>query len=195
MNLVGSYTRLGLSQNLNALLASTSAEPSLSDWSLERLLTAAGGINALIPLIEAGPSAFKESLSALVSEDATTLDQLINSIDTEAIRDEIHEMVVSEESSPLAFHSDRLTSPNEEDQLASLEALWNMEKDEAIYLAIEACRSQHPAVRLRLINLMRPVYQPAMRHQMERLFRDTDEGVRIETLRFIKETGERYFLR
>lgn len=195
VNLVGSYTRLGLSQNLNALLASTSAEPSLSDWSLERLLTAAGGINALIPLIEAGPSAFKESLSALVSEDATTLDQLINSIDTEAIRDEIHEMVVSEESSPLAFHSDRLTSPNEEDQLASLEALWNMEKDEAIYLAIEACRSQHPAVRLRLINLMRPVYQPAMRHQMERLFRDTDEGVRIETLRFIKETGERYFLR
>ena len=70
-----------------------------------------------------------------------------------------------------------------------------MGKDEAIYLAIEACRSQHPAVRMRLMELMRANYQPAMRHQMERLFRDTDEGVRIESLRFIKESGERYFLR
>ncbi len=195
VNLIGSYTRLGLSKELNALLSAVSSEPSLADWSLEGLLTAAGGINALIPLIEAGPNAFKESLSALVSEDASTLEKLINSIDTESIRDQIHEMVVSEETSPLAYHSERLTSPSEEEQIESLDALWNMGKDEAIYLAIEACRSQHPAVRMRLMELMRANYQPAMRHQMERLFRDTDEGVRIESLRFIKESGERYFLR
>jgi hypothetical protein len=195
VNLVGSYTRLGLSHDLNSLLTATATEPSLSDWSLERLLTAAGGISALIPLIEAGPSAFKESLSALVSEDAATLEKLINSIDTESIRDEIHNMVVSEENSPLAYHSERLTSPSEEEQLDSLNALWAMGKDEATYLAIEACRSQHPVVRMRLLELMRKNYQPAMRHQMERLFRDTDEGVRIESLRFIKESGERYFLR
>jgi hypothetical protein len=195
INVISSYMRLGLSKELNALLTATTAEPSFGDWSLERLLTEVGGINALIPLIEAGPSAFKESLSALVAEDAAALEKLINSIDTESIRDEIHDLVVSEESSPLAFHSERLSSPDENEQLESLDALWNMGKDESTFLAIEACRSQHTAVRQRVLEHMRRNYQGAMRHHMERLYRDVNEGVRIEALRFVKESGDRFFLR
>ena len=51
-NLIGSYARLGLTEKINELMSLADDHPALSGWSLERMLTAAGGVQALIPLIE-----------------------------------------------------------------------------------------------------------------------------------------------
>ncbi len=194
-NLIGSYARLGLTDKINQLMSAAEGHPALSGWSLERMLTAAGGIRALVPLIEAGPEAFRESLSAMASADAELIEELLGSIEAENIRDEVEALVITQESTPLAFHSARMNSPNIDEQLESIKALFDMQTDQANYLAIEGCASVHPDVRTYTLSRMEAIYEDSMRNNMLRLYRDTEESVRIEVFRFIKRSGDRYFLR
>ncbi|MEC8193430.1 MAG: hypothetical protein VX127_11890 [Myxococcota bacterium] len=194
-NLIGSYARLGLTEKINELMSLADDHPALSGWSLERMLTAAGGVQALIPLIESGPEAFRESLSAMAASNADLIEELLGGIEAEAIREEVEALVITQEATPLAFHSARMNSPNLDEQLESIKALFNMGTDQANYLAIEGCGSVHPEVRLYVLSRLEPIFEESMRNSMLRLYRDTDEAVRIEVFRFIKRSGDRYFLR
>jgi len=194
-NLIGSYARLGLTEKMNQLIAAADGHPALGDWSMKRMLNAAGGIDALIPLIEAGPSAFRESLSAMAAIDAALVEELLERIETDSIRDEIENLVITQESAPLAFHSGRLTTGSVEEQLESVEYLFHLGTEEATYLAIEGCGSFHAEVRAFTLTRMAKSYEPPMRNSMTRLFRDKDEDIRIQVYRFVKETGDRHFLR
>jgi len=194
-NLVGSYARLGFTEKINHLMTAAEAHPAMGGWSIKRMLNAAGGIDALIPLIEAGPSAFRESLSAMASIDAELMEELLQKIETESIRDEIETLVITQETAPLAFHSGRLASGDLAEQLESVEYLFNLETEEATYLAIEACGSFHLEVRAYTLERMTKIYVPPMRNSMTRLFRDKEEEIRVQVFRFIKESGDRHFLR
>jgi len=194
-HLIGSYARLGLTDKINQLMAAAEAHPALGGWSIQRMLNAAGGIDALIPLIEAGPMAFRESLSAMASVDSAMMEELLSKIETETIRDEVESLVITQESAPLAFHSARLSSPDLAEQMESVQALFDLGTEEATYLAIEGCGSFHVEVRAYTLTRMEPIYEPPMRNSMTRLFRDKEESIRIQVYRFIKENGERHFLR
>jgi hypothetical protein len=194
-HLIGAYARLGLTEQINQLMTAAEAHPALGGWSIQRMLAAAGGIDALIPLIEAGPTAFRESLSAMAAGDAAMMEELLKKIETDTVRDEIEALVITKETAPLAFHSGRLSSPNIEEQMDSVKVLFNMETEEATYLAIEACASFHTEVRAYTLSRMEKIYEPPMRNSMTRLFRDKDESIRIQVFRFIKESGDRHFLR
>jgi hypothetical protein len=194
-HLIGSYARLGLVEKINQLMTAAEAHPALGDWSLQRMLAAAGGIDALIPLIEAGPNAFRESLFAMAAGDAAMMEELLQKIETDTVRDEIQALVITKETAPLAFHSGRLSSPELEEQLDSVKVLFDMGTEEATYLAIEGCASFHTEVRVYTLGRMEKIYEPPMRNSMTRLFRDKDESVRIQVVRFIKDSGERHFLR
>jgi hypothetical protein len=194
-SLIGSYARLGLTDKINSLMSAAEHHPALSGWSLERMLTAAGGVQALIPLIEAGPAAFRESLSAMASFNAELIEELIDSIETDSIREEVEALVITQEAAPLAFHSARMSSTVIEEQLESVRALFDMNTQEATYLAIEGCASHFPEVRTYTLTRMEPIYEDSMRNSLTRLYRDTEESVRIEVYRYIKRSGNRYFLR
>ena len=194
-HLIGAYARLGLTEKINQLMTAAEAHPALGGWSIQRMLKAAGGIDALIPLIEAGPSAFRESLSAMAAGDAAMMEELLRKIETETVRDEIEALVITKETAPLAYHSGRLSSPNLEEQMDSVKVLFDMGTEEATYLAIEGCGSFHTEVRAYTLTRMEKIYEPPMRNSMTRLFRDKDESIRIQVFRFIKEHGDRHFLR
>lgn len=194
-NLIGSYARLGLTDKINQLMSVAEGHPALEGWSLERMLTAAGGIRALIPLIESGPEAFRESLSAMAAADADLIEELLGGIEAEAIRDEVEALVITQEVAPLAFHSARMNSAILEEQLESIKALFDMKTDQANYLAIEGCTSPHAEVRLYTLSRMETIFEESMRNNLMRLYRDTDEAIRVEVFRFIKRSGDRYFLR
>ena len=194
-NLIGSYARLGLTEKINQLIAAADGHPALGGWSLQRMLNAAGGIDALIPLIEAGPSAFRESLSAMAALDASMVEELLQKIETESVRDEIETLVITQDSAPLAFHSGRLANGTVEEQLESAKYLFDLGTEEATYLAIEGCGSFHTDVRIFVLTRMVPIYETPMRNSMTRLFRDKEEEIRIQVYRFVKESGDRHFLR
>jgi len=194
-SLIGSYARLGLTEKINHLMGAAEVHPALSGWSLERMLNAAGGIQALIPLIEAGPGAFRESLSAMASLDSELIEELIGNIETDTIREEVESLIITQDNAPLAFHSGRMRSVAIEEQLESVQALFDMETQEATYLAIEGCASVHPEVRLYTFTRMEKIYEDSMRNSMLRLYRDSDESIRVRVFRFIKANGDRFFLR
>jgi len=194
-SLIGSYARLGLTEKINQLMSAAEGHPALSGWSLERMLNAAGGIQALITLIEAGPAAFRESLSAMAALDSDLIEELIGNIETDAVREEVESLVITQDNAPLAFHSARMTSPVIEEQLESVQALFDMSTEESSYLAIEGCASVHPEVRMYTLTRLEQIYEDSMRNSLLRLYRDSDESIRIRVFRFIKKTGDRYFLR
>jgi len=194
-SLIGSYARLGLTEKINKLMSAAEGHPALSGWSLERMLTAAGGIQALIPLIEAGPAAFRESLSAMASLNAELVEELIGNIETDSVREEVEALVITQDNAPLAFHSARMTSTVIEEQLESVRALFDMDTEESSFLAIEGCASVHLEVRAYTLSRMEKIYQPPMRNSLLRLYRDPDESIRIQVFRFIKNSGNRYLLR
>ncbi len=193
--LVGAYARLGLPEEVNRLIALTEDHSALNGWSVERMIDAAGGIRALIPLIEAGPEAFRESLSSMAASDAKVLEELLQEIETESVREQVETLVITADSAPLAFHSARMQGASEEEQLESVQALFDIGTEEAIYLATEGSGSVHAEVRGYTLSRIEPIYEDAMRTSMLKLYRDTDESIRVQVLRFIKRSGDRWFLR
>ena len=193
--LVGAYSRLGLPNQVNRLMALTEDHPALEDWSVQRMVDAAGGVHALIPLIEAGPEAFRESLATLANADTAMIEELLKEIETDSVREQVESLVITAESAPLAFHSARLQTAPVEEQLESVKALFDIGTEEAIYLATEGCGSVHSEVRMYTFDRMEPIYEDAMRSSVLKLYRDADEAVRVRVLRFIKQSGDRWFLR
>ena len=193
--LVGAYSRLGLPDQVNRLMALTEDHPALEDWSIQRMVDAAGGVHALIPLIEAGPEAFRDSLATLANADTAMIEELLKEIETDSVREQVESLVITAESAPLAFHSARLQMAPVEEQLESVEALFDIGTEEAIYLATEGCGSVHSEVRLYTFDRIEPIYEDAMRSSVLKLYRDADEAVRVRVLRFIKQSGDRWFLR
>ena len=193
--LVGAYSRLGLPDQVNRLMALTENHPALEQWSIQRMIDAAGGVHALIPLIEAGPEAFRDSLATLANADTAMIEELLKEIETDSVREQVESLVITAESAPLAFHSARLQTAPIEEQLESVKALFDIGTEEAIYLATEGCGSVHSEVRLYTFDRIEPIYEDAMRSSVLKLYRDTDEAVRVRVLRFIKQTGDRWFLR
>jgi hypothetical protein len=194
-SLIGSYARLGLTEKINALMSAAETHPALSGWSMERMLTAAGGLQAFVPLLESGPAVFRESLSAMAAFNVDLIEELMEHIETDSVREEVESILVTPDSAPLAFHSARMSGSVVEEQLESVRALFDMDTQEAIYLAIEGCGSAYVEVRKYTLSRMEPLYDPSMRNSLTRLYRDRNESVRIEVYRFIKRTGDRYFLR
>jgi hypothetical protein len=194
-NLMGSYARLGLTERIDQVMALAEAHPALTGWSLERMLTAVGGIDALIPLIESSPNAFRDTLLAMASTDTALMAELLEKIEADAIRGEIETLVITQDSAPLAFHSGRLSSADLDAQLESLKYLFDLETEEASYLAIEGCTSFHEEARAYTLSRMALIYEDPMRTSMLRLFRDSKEAVRIQVYRFVKQSGDRHFLR
>lgn len=193
--LVGAYSRLGLPDQVNRLMALTEDHPALEDWSIQRMVDAAGGVHALIPLIEAGPEAFRDSLATLANADTAMIEELLKEIETDSVREQVESLVITAESAPLAFHSARLQMAPVEEQLESVKALFDIGTEEAIYLATEGCGSVHSEVRLYTFDRIEPIYEDAMRSSVLKLYRDADEAVRVRVLRFIKQSGDRWFLR
>ena len=109
--------------------------PALEDWSIQRMVDAAGGVHALIPLIEAGPEAFRDSLATLANADTAMIEELLKEIETDSVREQVESLVITAESAPLAFHSARLQMAPVEEQLESVKALFDIGTEEAIYLA------------------------------------------------------------
>ena len=160
--LVGAYSRLGLPDQVNRLMALTEDHPALEDWSVQRMVDAAGGVHALIPLIEAGPEAFRESLATLANADTAMIEELLKEIETDSVREQVESLVITAESAPLAFHSARLQTAPVEEQLESVKALFDIGTEEAIYLATEGCGSVLE-VRLYTFDRIEPIYEDAMR--------------------------------
>ena len=193
--LVGAYSRLGLPEQVNRLMALTEDHPALNGWSIERMIDAAGGVRALIPLIEAGPEAFRDSLATMANADTAMIEELLKEIETDAVREQVESLVITAESAPLAFHSARLQGAGVDDQLESVRALFDMGTEEAIYLATEGCGSVHSEVRAYTLDRIEPIYEDAMRSSLVKLYRDSEESIRVKVLRFIKKSGDRWFLR
>ena len=101
--LVGAYSRLGLPDQVNRLMALTEDHPALEDWSVQRMVDAAGGVHALIPLIEAGPEAFRESLATLANADTAMIEELLKEIETDSVREQVESLVITAESAPSPF--------------------------------------------------------------------------------------------
>jgi len=194
-HLIGSYARLGLTEKINEVMALAEQHPALGAWSLERMLTAVGGIDALVPLIESSPNAFRDTLTAMASTDSALMEELLEKIEAEAVRGEIETLVITQDSAPLAFHSGRVQNASIDEQLESVKFLFDLGTEEAIYLAIEGCASFHDEVRAYTLTRMTAVYEDPMRTSMLRLFRDTKEEIRVQVYRFVKKSGDRHFLR
>lgn len=194
-HLIGSYARLGLTEDINKVMALAEAHPALGTWSLERMLDAVGGIDALIPLIESSPSAFRDTLMALAATDTALMEELLEKIEADTVRGEIETLVITQDSAPLAFHSGRMSGGSVEEQLESVQYLFDLGTEDAVYLAIEGCASFHDEVRAYTLSRMIAVYEDPMRTSMLRLFRDKQETVRVQVYRFIKKGGDRHFLR
>ena len=123
------------------------------------------------------------------------IEELLKEIETDSVREQVESLVITAESAPLAFHSARLQMAPVEEQLESVKALFDIGTEEAIYLATEGCGSVHSEVRLYTFDRIEPIYEDAMRSSVLKLYRDADEAVRIRVLRFIKQSGDRWFLR
>ena len=91
--------------------------------------------------------------------------------------------------------SGRLASGSLEEQLESVQYLFDLGTEEATYLAIEGCGSFHKDVRVYVLTRMAKIYEVPMRNSMTRLFRDKEEEIRVQVYRFVKESGDRHFLR
>jgi hypothetical protein len=194
-DLIGSYARLGLTEKINQVMSLAEAHPALGAWSLERMLTAVGGIDALIPLIESSPSAFRDTLMSLAATDTALMEELLSKIEADSVRGEIETLVITQDSAPLAFHSGRLSSASAEEQLESVKYLFDLGTEEATYLALEGSASFHEEVRVYTLTRLAPIYEDPMRTSLMRIFRDKQEAIRIQVYRFVKQEGDRYFLR
>lgn len=194
-HLIGAYARLGLTENINELMSLAERHTALGAWSLERMLEAVGGIDALVPLIESSPNSFRETLTTMATTDTALMDRLLEKIEAEAVRGEIESLVITQDSAPLAFHSGRLANSSIDEQLESLKYLFDLGTAEANYLAIEGCGSFHDEVRAYTLSRIIDIYEAPMRSSMLRLFRDPKEEVRIQVYRFVKQSGDRHFLR
>ena len=123
------------------------------------------------------------------------IEELLKEIETDAVREQVESLVITAESAPLAFHSARLQGAGVDDQLESVRALFDMGSEEAIYLATEGCGSAHSEVRAYTLDRIEPIYEDAMRSSLVKLYRDSEESIRVKVLRFIKKSGDRWFLR
>jgi hypothetical protein len=194
-HLIGAYARLGLTEKINQVISLAESHPALEAWSLERMLTAVGGIDALIPLIESSPSAFRDTLMALAATDTALMEELLSKIEEESVRGEIETLSITQDSAPLAFHSGRLSTAGVGEQLESVKYLFDLGTEEAIYLALEATTSFHEEVRAYTLIRMAPIYEDPMRTSLMRIFKDQQEAIRVQVYRFVKQGGDRHFLR
>jgi len=195
LNVIAGMTRMGSAKELNNLLTSVARHKASEGSAVRRLLEDEDGLDSLIPLIEASPSTFKDSLAALADINAAAVARALEQVEEGEVRKQLTTFIPTPESTPLQYYSAMLLSDNSEEATLGVEGLVKLGTDEAFYLALEAIKSAFPAIRRLVMRKVFERYDPALSYMVQKALTDPDKGIRILTLRFIGEDGSSNLLR
>jgi hypothetical protein len=195
LNVIAGMTRMGSAEELDKMLSTVARHKAGGGRVVRRLLDSEDGLDSLIPMLEANPSSFKDSLSALADINATAVANALDKVEQPEVRDELSGFVPTAESTPLQYYSAMLLSQNSEEATLGIEELVKLGTDEAFYVALEAIKSGSPAIRRLVMRKVFERYDPALSYMVQKALSDPDKGIRILTLRFIGEDGSSNLLR
>jgi hypothetical protein len=195
LDVIAGMTRMGSSEDLNRMICTVAKRGGKSTRSLSKFLDNQEGLDSLLPLIEASPSSFKDSLSALSEVNADAVSALMQKVEQSEVRDALEGFVATAEDAPMHYYSERLLSENSEEAIEAVEALMSLGTDEAFILAVGGFKSTLPTVRRQVMRKVFERFSPTLAYMVKQALLDIDKGIRILTLRFIGDNGSTNLLR
>ena len=195
LDVIAGMTRMGNSDDLNRMICTVANRGGDSARALRKLLDSEDGLDVLLPLIEASPSSFEDSLSALAEIDADVVSGLLAKVDQSEVRDTLNAFVATAEDAPMHYYSSRLLSDDTAEAVEAVDQLVKMGTSESFVLALSGFKSVHPSVRRQVIRKVFERYEPTLSYMIQQGLRDLDDGVRILTVRFVGENGSTHLLR
>jgi len=195
LDVISSMTRLGNTEDLNRMICTAAKHEGTEGRSLRKLLQTEGGLDGLVPLLEAAPDAFHDSLSAIAEIDAEAVSRILEKVEQDGVRESLQGFVATAEAAPMHYYALRLLSDDMEESLEAVEALNQMRTEEAFTLSLEAYDSSYPNVRRLVMRKLFDRYNPTLSKMVLQALQDIDKGIRILTLRFIGDNGSSNLLR
>jgi len=195
LDVIAGMTRMGSSEDLNRMICTVAKRGGTAKRSLGKLLDNQEGLDSLLPLIEASPTSFKDSLTALSEVNEEAVSALMKKVEQSEVRDTLEGFVATAEDAPMHYYSDRLLSESSEEAIEAIDALVGLGTDEAFVLAMGGFKSTLPTVRRQVMRKVFERFSPTMAYMVKQALLDVDKGIRILTLRFIGDNGSTNLLR
>ncbi len=195
LNVIAGMTRMGSTEDLNRMICTVAKKGGQAARSLRKFLDNEEGLDLLLPLIEAAPTSFEDSLAALSEIDNEAVSKLLAKVDHEQVRDELEGFVATAEEAPMHYYSSRLLNESSDQAIEAIDELIKMGTDEAFALALGAFKSGKPSVRRQVMRKVFERYNPTLTYMVQQALRDVDKSIRILTVRFIGQNGSSGLLR
>jgi len=195
LDVIAGMTRMGNAEDIDRMICTVAKRGGDSARSLRKLIEQGDGLDMLLPLIEAAPSSFEDSLAAIAEIDAEAVSALLEKVDQTEVRDTLSDFVATAEEAPMHYHSARLLSEDVDEAVKAVDELIKMGTDESFMLALGGFKSGKPSVRRQVIRRVFERYNPTLSYMIHQALEDVDKSIRIVTLRFIGENGSTSLLR
>ncbi len=195
LDVIAGMTRMGNTEDLNRMICTVAKRGGDSARALRKLLDQEDGLDMLLPLIEASPTSFEDSLAAIAELDAEAVSTLLEKVDQEGVRDTLSGFVATAEEAPMHYYSARLLSEDVDQAIEAVDELIKMGSDESFMLAIGGFKSNKASVRRQVLRKIFERYNPTLTYMIHQALADLDKSIRIMTLRFIGENGTTTLLR
>jgi len=195
LDVIAGMTRMGNTEDLNRMICTVAKRGGDSSRALRKLLDQEDGLDMMLPLIEASPTSFEDSLAAIAELDAEAVSALLEKVDQGEVRDTLDGFVATAEEAPMHYYSARLLSDDVDQAVEAVDALIEMGSDESFMLALGGFKSSRPSVRRQVIRKVFERYNPTLHYMLHQALEDVDKSIRILTLRFIGENGSTNLLR
>ena len=195
LDVISSMTRLGNTEDLNRMICTAAKHEGTEGRALRKLITAEGGLDGLVPLLEAAPNAFHSSLSAIAEVDAEAVSRMLEKVEQAEVRESLQGFVATAEAAPMHYYALRLLSDDVEESTDAVESLNQMGTEEAFTLSLEAYNSAFPNVRRLVMRKLFDRYDQSLADMVLKALQDIDKGIRVVTLRFIGSNGSSNLLR
>ena len=180
LSVISGMTRMGNAEGLDQIICMVSKHEGTGGRSLHRLLDRQESLDALLPLFEASPSAFQNSLAAIADINADAIADLLSKVEQEDVREELQGFVATAEAAPMHYYALRLLSDNADEATEAVESLAAMRTDEAFILALEAYQSVFPNVRRLVMRKLFERYNSTFAHIVQHALEDIDKGIHFE---------------